>query len=112
MIDTLTDDERRNALPVADRATNAVRVCESKCGTCILGPRSKDLFEPGFVKKFVEETAAKEGHVVCHSFFLEAGHTEGAICRGFADSKHGLRSFALRVGRALKAIVYVPPPDH
>lgn len=84
--------------PVADRATGTVRICADRCPTCILRPGNPAGLRPGRLHQLVRETAAAEGHVVCHDTLATDAP---AICAGYAAHPLGAaRSLALRAIRA------------
>ncbi len=98
---------------VADPETGEIRILEDRCGTCILNPAGKNAgLRPGRLKRFVEETRAAGGHVVCHSTVWPAvpAGTLAAMCRGYVDA-YGLPQAAqdlIQLG--LGRLVQVPDP--
>jgi hypothetical protein len=84
--------------PVADAATNTVRIVDGKCATCIFRPGNQMHLQPGRVQGMLREAISHEGHIVCHDTL---DSDESAICSGFAEHPDGqARSLALRMVRA------------
>lgn len=97
------EDSTQAAVVCSD---NEVRVCEDKCTTCIFRPGNLMRLRPGRRAQMVRDALRDEGHITCHSTLDQP---LSAICRGFADLPEAkARSLALRVGLALRILVYVP----
>lgn len=92
---------------VFDPETMEVRLCSEMCGTCIFRPGNQMHLQRGRVAQMARDSRAKEGHIVCHTTL---DTDEPAICRGYADKADHGRSFALRLGHALKTIREIDPP--
>ena len=68
------------ATDVVDR--DGVRIMAERCPTCIFRPHNPMHLRPGVLAHMLKETAAKQGHIVCHDTL---DLPKQAICRGFAD---------------------------
>jgi hypothetical protein len=68
------------ATDVVDR--DGVRIMAERCPTCIFRAGNLMHLRPGVLASLLAETAAKQGHIVCHDTLDEP---KQAVCRGFAD---------------------------
>lgn len=84
-----------------------IRICESRCTTCIFKPGNLMHLSPGRLAAMTREALECEGHIVCHSTL---DHSRAAICRGYADLPQAQqRSLALRYGAALNILTFITP---
>lgn len=98
-----------NSPPPPVASDGEIRLCATRCDTCIYRPGNLMRLSPGRVAQMTRDALANEGHIVCHSTLDEP---LAAICRGFADHPRAQRSLALRIGTALGMLRLVDPPAH
>ncbi len=103
------DDEDAPPPPVLDPVTGRIRLCATRCDTCVFRPGNLMHLTPGRLKTLVETAIAKEGHIVCHDTLDHRPEVPGAICRGFAQHPAAARSIMLRILMAARNGTLVDP---
>lgn len=79
--------------------TAGLRVCATRCDTCIFHPGNRMQLRDGRVRGMVAEAIERDSFIPCHKTL----DGERAVCRGFFDA-YGDRTLGCRFGHLVGII--------